>query len=194
MIQLDVRFEARILNIQLHFFKKAVLTFKLKQLFLSEFLIFFSILHFKKTRSNMIFTEIPNKNCVSPDGKCKITFARLEEISMGGPLRGDCFLKVGENAPILLHETCGSYPIWQADSSRVFFMIWTNAGEQYRIQKIACYSIQTRELAVFERVFVMLELKKWRKNCLIGILSPFWNSVEISFDLKKEKIESVFQF
>jgi hypothetical protein len=141
----------------------------------------------------MRFTEIPNKNCISPDGKCNITFARFEEISMGGPLCGDCFLQIGANKPLLLHETCGSYPIWRADNSQVFFMIWTHSGEQFRIQKLAQYTISSGELVVFERVFTMLELKNLNKDNLQAVMSPYYRSLEISIDLKKERIESVFK-
>ena len=125
----------------------------------------------------------------APNGKDRIIYEDLHEIGMGAPLTGKAFLINSNNEKLLINQSCGVPPIWNAEGNKCAIPIWTKKLFKGTVQKIGVVDIKNKELTVFRKTFEIIELNAFHENLIQGINSPMHKSKSLIFNLKKEKID-----
>lgn len=125
-----------------------------------------------------------DKNLVSPNGLYKIEFGELNEIAMGAPIGGECFLNF-DNLKYKLNEWCAGPIIWNNLSTKIALPSWT----KNRNQKIEIVDIVEMKIKTYKREFRVLQFHSFVDNLLQGIDSPIHMTKTLYFDLDKEIIE-----
>ena len=126
------------------------------------------------------------KNLLSPNGKYKIEFGELDEIAMGAPIGGECYL-LFENKKIKLNGWCGGPIIWNETNEKIALPIWT----KNRNQKIAIVDVFNFTITTFKKEFRVLHFSKFIDNNLLGIDSPIYMTTKLNFDVLNEEIETL---
>lgn len=135
-----------------------------------------------------------DKNLISFDGQYKIEFGDLNEIGMGAPIGGRCFLKIKENDKILLDAWCGGPIIWETKSNRVALPIWTSKFLKGTVQQIAIADINARSLTIYSQIFRVLDLRVFENNNIYGYNSPIYKTETLNLDLSKMQIDKTTSF
>jgi hypothetical protein len=128
-----------------------------------------------------------DKNLISPDGHFRVEFYNLNEIAMGGPIGGECYLISPTDDRIKLNDWCGGPIIWDDSSRKLALPIWTLNREQ----KIAIVDIENNTITIYSRLFRVLDLRTFDKNIITGYDSPIHKTSNVEFYILKEKAESV---
>lgn len=132
-----------------------------------------------------------DKKLLSPDGQYKLVYYELNEIAMGAPLGGLCFLESKEKGRIKINDWCGGPPVWEKEGRRFAIPVWTRTLQAGTIQKIGMVDLQNMELKIFSKTFRVLNLISFDKNIISGVDSPIHLDERVLFDIDKEKIESI---
>ncbi len=135
-----------------------------------------------------------DKNLISNDGQFRIEFGELNEIAMGAPIGGQCFLLTKTNDKILLNKWCGGPIIWEAIHNKVALPIWTRKFLKGTVQQIAIADIDTRTLTVYSQTFSVLDLRAFDSNNIYGYDSPIHNTKTLSLDISKMKVDQTSKF
>jgi hypothetical protein len=125
-----------------------------------------------------------DKNLISPNGLYKVEFGNLNEIAMGAPIGGECYLNFN-NLKYKLNEWCSGPILWNNLSSKIALPIWT----ENRTQKIEIVDIIELKITTYTREFRVLHLHSFVDNLVQGIDSPIQTTKILYFDLDKEEIE-----
>ena len=133
-----------------------------------------------------------DKNLDSASGKFRIEFSELNEIAMGGPLGGLCYVLANNNPPVLLNEWCGGPAQWETTTNKIALPLWISKPDAI-IQQLAVADMDARVLTVYSKIFRVLDLHKFDKNSITGLDSPIHNTSVLKFDISKEKIENIIQ-
>jgi hypothetical protein len=135
-----------------------------------------------------------DKNLISNDGQFKIEFGELNEIGMGAPIGGQCYLVTNSNEKILLNKWCGGPIIWETKLNKVALPIWTRKFLKGTIQQIAIADIETRILTIYSQTFSVLDLRAFDNNNIYGYDSLIYNTKTINLDTTEMKVDKTLQF
>ena len=129
-----------------------------------------------------------DKNLKSPNGFYKVEYGKLNEIAMGAPIGGECFL-INNEKRIKLSDWCGGPIIWNNSSTKIALP----TGTKNRNQKIVIVDIEMMTATTYKKEFSVLNLQSFEGNLIKGIDSPIHMPTVLNFDLEKEKIEKKVQ-
>ena len=129
-----------------------------------------------------------DKNMISNDGQFRIEFGELNEIGMGAPIGGQCFLVTNNNDKVLLSKWCGGPIIWETKHNKVALPIWTKKFLKGTVQQIAIADFNTRTLTTYTQTFRVLDLRTFDDNNICGYDSPIYDTKTLSLDISKLKI------
>jgi hypothetical protein len=106
------------------------------------------------------------QNSISPDGKYTLLFGEVLEYSMGGAYACTVYLhQLGENVRTL-HTMCANRPMWNDDSTAVYFSVWYS-NEVVRLrQRIAKYDLLTKKVSIYGKDFAVAEIRKLENDIL----------------------------
>lgn len=127
-----------------------------------------------------------DKNLTSPNGRFRIEFEQLNEIAMGAPIGGECYL-ITPMKKIKLNDWSGGPIQWDTSSKKIAIPIWV----QTREQKIGIADVESKSMIIYSKIFRILDLRTFDKNIITGYDSPIYKTTSIEFDTLKEKIEEV---
>ena len=127
-----------------------------------------------------------DQNLRSPNGEYRLEFGELNEIAMGAPIGGPCYL-IFEDKKIKINDWAGGPVIWNNTSDKVALPIWT----KNRNQKISIVNIANMTITLFKKEFRVLHLDKFDGELIFGVDSPIYMTTELSFDIDREEIEIV---
>lgn len=134
-----------------------------------------------------------DKTLVSPDHLYKLVYYDLNEIAMGAPLGGSCFLERDDFRKIKIHDWCGGPPVWEATGQLFAIPIWTRSLLKGTVQHIGIVDLDVMELKIFAKTFRVLDLCSFDATIISGFDSPIYHTESVSFDIKQEKIESIIK-
>lgn len=137
--------------------------------------------------------HITDKNLMSYSGEYRLAYHNLNEIAMGAPIGGQCFIITKENEKLKIGDWVAGPPVWETSSNQVAIPIWTRTFFKGTVQKIAIANLDSRELITFSEKFNVLDLKIFRNNIIYGYDSPINKKRTVAFDIEKSKIDSVKQ-
>ena len=120
-------------------------------------------------------------NC-SPDGFHRLFFYNLNEVAMGAPLRGECYLECKDNVKIKIHDSCGGPPVWETTGRLVAIPIWMTQMDQ----RVGVVDVIKKELTIFQKSFSVLQLRSFHNGVIYADLPA-------TFDTRKEKIDDVIK-
>jgi len=135
-----------------------------------------------------------DKNLTSNDGQFRIEFGELNEIGMGAPIGGKCFLVTNTNDKILLNQWCGGPILWETRSNKVVLPIWTRKFLKGTVQQIAIADLDTRTLTTYSQTFRVLDLRTFDDKNIYGYDSPIYKTKTLSLDISRMKIDKTIKF
>jgi hypothetical protein len=122
-----------------------------------------------------------------------LVYYNLNEIAMGAPIGGECFLETKDKQKIKIHDWCGGPPAWETDGQFVAIPIWTRKALKGIVQQIGVVDTKRRELRIFAQTFRVLDLRSFNKGVVYGYDSPIHMTSTLIFDTQKEKIDKVIR-
>jgi hypothetical protein len=135
-----------------------------------------------------------DKNLISNDGQFRIEFANLNEIGMGAPLGGQCFLVTNTNDKVLLSQWCGGPIVWEAKGNKVALPVWIRKFLKGTIQQIVIADLNTRTLTTHSQTFRVLDLRTFHDNNISGYDSPIYNTKTLCLNISKMNIAKTEKF
>ncbi len=117
-----------------------------------------------------------------------IVYDNLNEIVMGAPLSGACFLELKQKK-VFIYEECGGPPVWETNGQFIAIPIWTRKFFKGTIQQIGIVDITTLKLQIFSQIFEVLDLKSFDSKIISGQNSPIHKQSNVIFDIEKEKVD-----
>ena len=118
----------------------------------------------------------------SPNRKLSLEFGYAEEVAMGAPIAGECFLKTGKGN-FTLNGTFGGPAIWNESSDKAAIPYWT----PYRSQKLAIIDVNEMKILISEKKFRVIQVSKFENGVIYGIDSPIYEPETIEFNVETEK-------
>lgn len=134
-----------------------------------------------------------DKTLVSSDNFHKVVYYDLNEIAMGAPIGGQCFLETNDNKKVKIHNWCGGPPAWETDGQLIAIPIWTRKFLKGTVQKIGVLDTKTMELKIFAKTFGVLDLRSFNKTTIYGYDSPIHKTKTVTFEIQNEKIETTIK-
>ena len=134
-----------------------------------------------------------DKKLVSADHYHKVVYHDLNEIAMGAPIGGQCFLETPDNKKLLIHDWCGGPAAWETEGQLVAIPIWTRKILKGTIQQIGVLDIKNRELKIYKKTFSVLDIRSFDKTIIYGYDSPMHKTKTIIFNTEKEKIAKLIK-
>ena len=134
-----------------------------------------------------------DKNLVSVDNYYRVVFYDLNEIAMGAPIGGQCFLETSDYKKVKIHDWCGGPPAWETDGKLIAIPIWTRKFLKGTVQQIGVLDIRSMELKIFSKTFRVLNICSFDKTTIYGYDSPIYMTETVTFDILKEKIDTVIK-
>jgi hypothetical protein len=134
-----------------------------------------------------------DKQLLSADNLHKIVYGDLNEIAIGSPIGGECFLETTDKQRIKIHDWCGGPPTWETKGQLLAIPIWTRTFLKGTVQKIGVVDTTTKELKIFAKTFRVLHLRVYDKNVISGYDSPIHKPTTITFDIAKERVETTIK-
>ena len=132
-----------------------------------------------------------DKTLLSSDLNHKVVYYDLNEIAMGGPLGGLCFLETTENKKIKINDWCGGPAIWETSGFFMAVPIWTRNALQGTVQQIGLLNLRTNELKIYSTIFRVLDFRFFDKNIISGYDSPIYQTKTLTFNIDTEKVDQV---
>jgi hypothetical protein len=133
-----------------------------------------------------------DRKVFSPTGTQKLIYRDLNEIAMGAPMGGQCYLETGDKQKIKIHDWCGGPPAWDSEGDLVAIPIWTRKFLGTG-QKIGIVDTIKRELKIFKKTFDVLDIRSFDKGIVYGYDSPIYKTKTVAFNIEKEKIDKVLR-
>ena len=133
-----------------------------------------------------------DKKVFSPNGTRKLIYGELNEIAMGAPIGGQCYLEIGNNQKMKIHDWCGGPPAWETDGDLVAIPIWTRKFLG-TVQQIGIVDTIKGELKIFKKTFDVLDIRSFDKGIVYGYDSPIYKTKTVTFNIEKEKIDKVLR-
>ena len=133
-----------------------------------------------------------DKKVFSPSGTQKLTYGELNEIAMGAPIGGQCFLEIENRPRIKIYDWCGGPPAWDTDGGLVAIPIWTRKFLR-TVQQIGIVDTLKGELRIFKKTFDVLDIRSFDKGIVYGYDSPIYKTKTLTFDIEKEKIDKILR-
>jgi hypothetical protein len=133
-----------------------------------------------------------DKNTYSFDKKYKIEFDGLNEIAMGSPIGGKCYLTY-TNKRKLLNDWCGGPILWENHSHKVALPIWTRKFFKGTVQQIGIADLQKMTLTIYKETFRVLDLRTFDGNIINGYDSPIHKIKTLNLDITKMKVEKIIE-
>jgi hypothetical protein len=146
--------------------------------------------HDRQTYPNPWDFHNNDKSLKSSDGRLKIEYYDLNEIAMGAPLGGKCFLIADSNTKILIGDWCAGPASWNANDSMIAIPIWERTLIKGTIQKLIVINLITGEIIKYKRDFRVLDIRGFENGIIYGYDSPIHKPDTIEFNITKEKIDS----
>jgi len=136
------------------------------------------------------FHNTDNK-LVSADNYHKVVYYNLNEIAMGAPIGGQCFLENLDKKKVKIHDWCGGPPAWETEGQLIAIPIWTRKFLKGTVQQIGVLDTINMELKIFSKTFRVLDIRSFDKTIIYGYDSPIHKTKTVTFDIEKEKIEAL---
>jgi hypothetical protein len=133
-----------------------------------------------------------DKKAFSSKGTERITYGDLNEIAMGAPIGGPCYLET-EDRKIKINDWCGGPPAWETEGSLVAIPIWTRKFFKGTVQQIGVVDTRKGELKVFSKTFDVLDMRSFDKQIIYGYDSPIYKTKTVTFDTTREKIDKIIR-
>lgn len=133
-----------------------------------------------------------DKKVFSPKGKQKLIYGDLNEIAMGAPIGGQCYLETEDKQKLKIHDWCGGPPAWDTDGDLVAIPIWTRKFLG-TVQQIGIVDTIKGELKIFKKTFDVLDIRSFDKGIVYGHDSPISKTKTVTFNIEKEKIDKVLR-
>jgi len=133
-----------------------------------------------------------DKKAFSPKGAQKLTYEALNEIAMGAPIGGACYLEIGDKQRVKINDWCGGPPAWETDGDLVAIPIWTRKHLR-TVQQIGIVDTTKGELKIFKKTFDVLDIRSFDKGIIYGYDSPIYETKVVTFDIAKEKIDQIIR-
>ena len=134
-----------------------------------------------------------DKKLASADNSHKLVYYDLNEIAMGAPIGGQCFLEANDNKKVKIHDWCGGPPAWETDGQLIAIPIWRRKFLKGTVQQIGIVDIRAMKLTIFAKTFGVLDLHSFDKTIICGYDSPIHNTKTVTFDIGREKIETTIK-
>lgn len=134
-----------------------------------------------------------DKKLVSADHYHKVVYYDLNEIAMGAPIGGQCFLETADNKKLKIHDWCGGPAAWETDGQLVAIPIWTRKFLKGTVQQIGVLDTRNMELKIFRKTFRVLDIRSFDRTTIYGYDSPIHKTETVTFDTEKEKIETLIK-
>ena len=109
-----------------------------------------------------------DKALASPDDIHSIVYYNLNEIAMGAPIGGQCFLETKDNLNVKIHDWCGGPPVWETDGGLFAIPVWTRKLLKGTVQQIGIANIITMEFKIFTKIFRVLDLRSFCGKTIYG--------------------------
>ncbi|KQT35808.1 hypothetical protein ASG22_01955 [Chryseobacterium sp. Leaf405] len=132
-----------------------------------------------------------DKSLISPNDLYRAVYYDLNEIAMGAPLGGSCFIEGSDNTKIKLHDWCGGPPVWEKTGFSLAIPVWTKNNTHGTFQQIAVMDMGTRQFKIFKKKYKVLQLSSFDTLTIHGYDSPLFNPESILFDINHEKIDYI---
>lgn len=133
-----------------------------------------------------------DKNTYSFDKKYKVEFDELNEIAMGSPIGGKCFITYG-NKRKLLNNWCGGPILWNSKNYKVVLPIWTRKLFKGNVQKIVIADLEKMTLTTYKEIYSVLDLRTFDGNIINGYESPIHKTKTLILDITKLKVEKIIE-
>jgi len=124
----------------------------------------------------------------SPDHTHTITYNDLEEMAIGAPLNGQCFLHFPNGKSIKLGGWCGGPPVWEPDGNKVALPLWKRKIFVGTVQQLAIIDVAKLEMKIYNKVFNVLDVQSFVSNMIKGCNTPLNKCEPVTFDICKEKV------
>jgi hypothetical protein len=125
------------------------------------------------------------------DGPYRVVYDNLNEIAMGGPIAGQCFLEAKEQTKIRIHDFCGGPPAWETLGQLLAIPIWARMHSKGTVQQIGVVDTRTSKLTIFKKIFRVLDIHNFDKGIIYGIDSPIYMTTPLRFDIVNEEIDKI---
>ncbi|GGW28670.1 hypothetical protein [Arenibacter certesii] len=137
----------------------------------------------------------PNEssNKLKKESKAILEYSNLNEIVMGGPLRGICKLKLNETVVVVISENCGGPAIWTRNGQKAAVPIWDKAFLSGPFQRIGLVDLTNQTLTKYKKKFKVLDLRSFSGNYIKAFDSPTNRIKSVEFDYINEPIEEVIE-
>lgn len=129
-----------------------------------------------------------NSSISFEDFGCKLIYEDLNEIGMGAPISGTCYLVNEENSKFLINNRCAGPPVINDEKTKIAIPIWTNSFFRGTHQKLCIIDVNEMVLSTFKKPFQVLDLRTFEKNIIKGFDSPKYKTKLVEFDILKERI------
>ena len=123
----------------------------------------------------------------------RIRYYDLNEIAMGAPIGGQCYLETSDNKKVKIHDWCGGPPAWETKGLLVAIPIWTRQLFKGTVQQIGIVDTQTMELKIFAKTFSVLDLRSFDNKLIYGYDSPIKNTKNVMFEIEEQKIDRIIK-
>lgn len=130
-----------------------------------------------------------DKQLSSASSGYRAVYYELNEMAMGAPLGGTCFLET-RDTKVKLHECCGGPPLWEGSGLLLAIPIWIRKAQEGLVQQIGIADSTTMELKIFSKTFRVLDLRSFNGNKILGEDSPRYQTVPLNFDISQEQVET----
>jgi hypothetical protein len=120
----------------------------------------------------------------------RIEYGELNEVGMGAPLGGQCYL-IEDGQRVLVSKWCAGPPAWETQGWSVALPVWTRKLFKGTVQQIAVVDIVSKVVTYYKETFEVLDLRSFDKNVIYGYDSPIHNTRTVAFDITKAKVERV---
>lgn len=134
-----------------------------------------------------------DKKLISSDNVHKVVYYDLNEIGMGAPIGGKCFIEKDNGEKIKINDWCAGSPAWETDGQLLAIPIWTRKFFKGTIQQIGIVNLISSELKIFSKTFDVLDLRSFEKGIIYGYDSPIYKTKNVVFDMENEKIDKIIK-
>ena len=134
-----------------------------------------------------------DKTFISADNFHKIVYYDLNEIAMGAPIGGQCFLETSDSKKVKIHDWCGGPPAWETSGQLIAIPVWTRRFLKGTVQQIGILDTKTFELKIFAKTFRVLDIRSFDKKTIYGYDSPLHKTTTVTFDIENEKIDVIIK-
>ncbi|MGV3587290.1 MAG: hypothetical protein ACO1OF_09830 [Adhaeribacter sp.] len=132
-----------------------------------------------------------DKKLTSYTGKYKLEYYNLNEIAMGAPIGGECYVITEDNTKLKIGSWFAGPPVWETSSNLLTIPKWTRTILKGTVQKIVIADIDSKKIFIFSPIFNVLDLRTFDKNIIYGCDSPIYQPKVVSFDINTAKIDKV---